>query len=450
MTEIVVYDFLCGQGKSTEIMNVMLNNPNEKYCYIAPYLTECHRFAGTVFDEKDSRKKPLFVDGSKIMYQYDEKDKLIEKKKQLNFRHPNTRNKDGSKATSLCSLLSSGYNVVSTHALFTELGSNALDCANEYTLVIDETVNIYEIDSSLADVKYCLKEDIMYLDEDGITLRFNRKNLGTSAKESGEDSAVGSRYEDLAFQCDLGQLLYIDGKLVIWELSIDLLKAFKNVVILTYMFRGSEMYNYFEKKGVKYTYGKLSRDNVLRSVDVAHLIEVVDDDKLNLVGEYEQSLCASSVKGKNGGKYLNKEATKKALKNNLHNLFNQRWKCGANDRMWTSFDDTRTFIANGKYGKQFLAFNYKATNDWMGVHHLAFLLNVYMNPMIKRALNSKGLEIDKSVDEQYAISTLIQWIFRSAVRVHEPIKLYLPSSRMRNLLERWKQGEFDNEVLENE
>ena len=31
MTEIVVYDFLCGQGKSTEIMNMMLNNPNEKY-----------------------------------------------------------------------------------------------------------------------------------------------------------------------------------------------------------------------------------------------------------------------------------------------------------------------------------------------------------------------------------------------------------------------------------
>ena len=115
--------------------------------------------------------------------------------------------------------------------------------------------------------------------------------------------------------------------------------------------------------------------------------------------------------------------------------------------MWTSFDDTRTYIANGKYGKQFLAFNYKATNDWIGVHHLAFLLNVYMNPMIKRALNSKGLEIDKSVDEQYAISTLIQWVFRSSARVGEPIKLYLPSSRMRNLLERWKQGEFDSEVL---
>lgn len=50
--------------------------------------------------------------------------------------------------------------------------------------MIDETVNIYEIDSSLADVKYCLKEDIMYLDEDGITLRFNRKNLGRVRKKT--------------------------------------------------------------------------------------------------------------------------------------------------------------------------------------------------------------------------------------------------------------------------
>ena len=66
MTEIIVYDFLCGQGKSTEIMNMMLNNHNEKYCYIAPYLTECHRFAGTVFDKNDSRKKPFLLMVAKL------------------------------------------------------------------------------------------------------------------------------------------------------------------------------------------------------------------------------------------------------------------------------------------------------------------------------------------------------------------------------------------------
>lgn len=447
MTDVIVYDVLCGQGKSTEIMNYMLNNPDNKYCYIAPYLTECHRFAGTKFNPKDDRKKPLFIEGSKKDYEYvDVKDdELVEKKKLLNFRHPDNRNKDGSKVTSLCNLMSNGNNVVSTHALFTELGSSVLDCAKDYTLIIDETVNIYEIDSSLKDVLWCLKRKIMYLDEDGITLRFDRNNLGDCVNDE-EDAAIGSRYEDLAFQCDLGQLLYIDGKVIIWELSVELIKAFKKVIILTYMFKGSEMYNYFKKKGVDFTYAKLSRENVLTAKDVAHLIEVVDDHKLNLVGEYPTALSASGVKGGESDKNkrpLTKEATKTALKNNLHNLFNQRWKAKAKDRMWTSFDDTRKFIASGKYENQFLAFNYKATNDWKEVHHVAFLLNVYMNPMIKRACSDRGLDASKEADELYAISTLIQFVFRSACRAGEKIKLYLPSSRMRDLLERWKKGEFD-------
>lgn len=449
MTELVVYDVLCGQGKSTEIMNYMLNNPFQKYCYIAPYLTECHRFAGTKFDVKDSRKKPLYANYDERLYDYVDKedDILIERKKVLNFRHPDNRNKDGSKITSLCNLMSSGSNVVSTHALFTELGSNVLSCAKDYTLIIDETVNIYEIDASLKDVLWCLKHKVMYLDEDGMTLRFNRANLG-AVSEQDEDAAIGSRYEDLAFQCDLGQLLYIDGKIIIWELSVELIRAFKKVIILTYMFKGSEMYNYFQKKGIDFSYAKLSKENVKSAKDVAHLIEVVDDHKLNLVGEHPTALSASGVKGseKSSNKRpLTKEATKTALKNNLHNLFNQRWKAKASDRLWTCFDDTRKFISNGKYDKQFLAFNYKATNDWIDVHHVAFLLNVYMNPMIKRAASDRGLDASKEADDLHAISTLIQFLFRSAVRKGEPIKLYLPSSRMRELLERWKNGEFDNE-----
>ena len=60
--------------------------------------------------------------------------------------------------------------------------------------------------------------------------------------------------------------------------------------------------------------------------------------------------------------------------------------------------------------------------------------------MILAAAESKDSEIDQ---DRYAISVLIQFVFRSAVRKGEPIKLYLPSLRMRELLERWKNGEFD-------
>ena len=44
---------------------------------------------------------------------------------------------------------------------------------------------------------------------------------------------VDSRYEDLAYQCDLGQAYFIDGKAVVWELSPKLLKAFKEVWVCT-------------------------------------------------------------------------------------------------------------------------------------------------------------------------------------------------------------------------
>ena len=34
----------------------------------------------------------------------------------------------------------------------------------------------------------------------------------------------------------------------------------------------------------------------------------------------------------------------------------------------------------------------------------------------------------------YALSEMIQWIFRSRIRNNEDINIYIPSSRMRNLL----------------
>lgn len=446
MTEIVVYSVLCGQGKSTEIIDYMFENKDkELFCYIAPYLSECHRIAGTKFDDKDLNKKPLVDDNRNYLYVDNKEDHLVAKKKELNFKHPNTRNRDGSKSTSLCDLMVKKQNIISTHALFTDLGSNVTDIAKDYTLLIDETVNIYELDSRRKDVEWGLENDVLYFDEDGITLRFSRANFGKSS-EVGHDTAKGSRYEDLAYQCDLGQLLYIDGKVLVWQFSIDLLKSFKKVIILTYLFKGSEMYNFFKKNNVDFTYAKLKKQNVLCAKDVGHLIEVLDDDKLNFVGEYYTSLTASGVKGDEFGsnkRPMNKQSTRDALRRNLHNLFNQKWKAKANDRLWTCFEDNKTFLSNGIYGKQWLASNYKATNEYRGVTHVAFLINVFMNPYIKRATLNGGVKVTKEEDDLYAISTLIQFIFRSAVRDQKPIKLYLPSSRMRDLLNRWKDGEFD-------
>lgn len=51
-----------------------------------------------------------------------------------------------------------------------------------------------------------------------------------------------------------------------------------------------------------------------------------------------------------------------------------------------------------------------------------------------KLLQKKDVNID---EETWALSELIQWLFRSAIREENEINLYIPSKRMRNLLQEW-------------
>ena len=424
MNKVVVVDALCGQGKTESVIEMMQKDVEGKFLYVTPYLSECHRVAGTLYDAEDIDKKPLLSETGEYIYE------VGTRLGAFNFKHPD--DSFGRKGKSLCSLLSDGENVVSTHALFTELGSNAIEAAKDYTLIIDESVNVYTQDGRHKTIAHALERKIIYLDEDGITLRFDRNRFGESTPEN-PDTAKGSLYESIAAQCDLGQLLLIRKKTVVWEMSADLLSNFKKVIICTYMFEGSEMSVYLKKKGINYSVQKL--EGAKTAKDVAHLIEVMDDNKLNAVGATGK-LSSSAFAHKD-----KKDILCETMRRNLQNVFTNKWKAKADDRLWTCFVTNKKVIGGEKYLNQFLSYNYKATNDYMDVHHVAFLIDVHTNPNIVEAseINSNSL-MDQ---ELYAVSSLIQFIFRSAVRKGESIKLYLPSLRMRELLERWKNGEFD-------
>ena len=62
-----------------------------------------------------------------------------------------------------------------------------------------------------------------------------------------------------------------------------------------------------------------------------------------------------------------------------------------------------------------------------------------MNPFEQRFFSTYGVAID---NDGLALSTLLQWIFRSAIRDEKPIDIYIPSSRLRILLNRYLNGEF--------
>ena len=63
---------------------------------------------------------------------------------------------------------------------------------------------------------------------------------------------------------------------------------------------------------------------------------------------------------------------------------------------------------------------------------LAYIYNSNLHPEPYKYLQARGEQFAPSV-ERFALSEMVQWIYRSRVRCNEPINLYIPSSRMRNM-----------------
>ena len=61
-------------------------------------------------------------------------------------------------------------------------------------------------------------------------------------------------------------------------------------------------------------------------------------------------------------------------------------------------------------------------------------MNRYMNPIVKNFFLQHGVAVD---EDGYALSEMLQFIWRSAIRNGEEIWVYIPSIRMRNLLKQW-------------
>jgi len=95
----------------------------------------------------------------------------------------------------------------------------------------------------------------------------------------------------------------------------------------------------------------------------------------------------------------------------------------------------------------FVPCNARATNKYRKRWALAYCCNIYFNPFLKaffEACPAGAIDLD---EDAYALSCLIQWMFRSRIRDGEPIHIYIPSKRMRDLLNDWL---LDNENLHDE
>ncbi len=416
---IEILDCCCGSGKTTKLIDDIskLNN-DTKVIYVTPLLSECYRVSGAY--PKETEDGDVDYSQPEIQefggYIYDTSHKLYSKF----FQHPTASNKDGSKLTGLTSLLEQGHNITTTHALFRSLTKEHLDLikSQNYLLVIDEVLSVYteylELKNELPKL---LENKIMFLDTDGVTLRWNR-TLCCDLE----------RYETEINLCDSGSLLLLDNKVLLWEMSPEILSCFKQIKMATYLFDDSYMCGFLKYHGFTYTtetFGKKGKD-------FKSLIQIVNDDKLNKIGDRITALSSSSQ--------VNNRTYNDQLKKNLVNLFNHKHKVPKEERLWCCYKGAFNSIKGFGYTKNFLAVGTKATNNYAHTSVVAFTVNLFANPIIARHLQTKGITIDEN---KLALGEMIQWLYRSRIRKDESIVAYIPSRRMRELLIDWLNGKYD-------
>ena len=140
------------------------------------------------------------------------------------------------------------------------------------------------------------------------------------------------------------------------------------------------------------------------------------------------------------------------LRKNLDNFLKNKCKSKAGERIWTCFKKVTPTISNHRYTNDWVAYNIKATNDYRYIEHVAYLCNNFPNTFLVAMVTKRNNR--EFNDDLWALQEMLQYVWRSRIRGNEDVKsledrkinLYIPSKRMRTLLEQWLNDEFEGET----
>lgn len=402
---ITIVDDIMGSGKSTWAINYINDNPDRKFLCIVPLLSECERFKdGTDIDIVDPEKW-----GSKWKH----------------FRW----------------LVENEKNIVTTHSLIQKMDLDMLELmkSKDYVLMIDECLDVldtYKITKD--DMKIIFEQKLVSLDDKGFLIwNDDKKYKGVF----GDIKRLCSFKSLIVFKKDDSEEL---ARIIMWNFPVDFFKCFEESYIFTYLWEGSIQKSYFDIHGIHYEKYMLDYDRKL----VKHNKELEYEKRrkvVDLINIYEGKFNKIGTKiGKSNplskSWYENKKNKDRIifeqLKTNTENFFRTVSKTNSEDNMYTVFKPYIKYIKGKGYTKGFVPCNARGTNEFKDKKALAYLINFFMTPDIKQFVNHYSLEFD---EDMCALGALLQWAWRSQIRNGKPIDIYIPSERMRELLNNWIQ-----------
>lgn len=433
---IFVIDGYPGQGK-TSYAHQMINESSseERFIFVTPYLEKVKEIVEVKCPTKG-------------------------------FVEPDIRHGRGTKREHFLKLIRSGVNIATTHALFQSIDDDMIEALrlSNYTLILDEVFEVIESFDLYRD-----ERDISYLNADDLTnqekargdIRSLIKKEYIKVKDdftvSWIEDDILTKYENLKTLCDRGLLYLINDYLLIWSFPVEIFREgiFDRVYILTYQFEFQIQAYYYKLFDIEYSKWHVEREDgqyKLVPTDktnsyeskwkerIRHLIHIVDNRKLNRIGDVYYDVYNRPIKTSlSRNWYASNVEHIGRVRDNVVNFFTNITKTKASDKYWTTFLEFKKHFKHKSLSKKhFVSLNARATNEYRDRHYLAYCINRYLVPYYVQFFEKRNINVDQ---DKIALSELVQWIWRSAIREGEEIWVYIPSQRMRTLLQKFLNNE---------
>jgi hypothetical protein len=393
-----IVDRPCGSGKTSKLLTTFQND--QKYLVVVPTLDEIRRV----------------IEGANI-----------------GFVQPND---DGStKRDSLRELAIDGSNIVTTHALFANIVATATEgLLDDYHIIVDEVLDpVKQLDG-----KKPRSWEEFYVNGGYATVDASGR-VSPTIKWEVEAEDVDDTLDPRLFRLAKAGCLYVvDSKFFMWAMPPDLFTMGRTMTIYTYKAAGSLLLAYLRKLNIPVYHDTDPTIETEFRQQARHLITVKSIKALKDV----PLTYTKQIENKRGRGTYEKQvagALKKLRERELKDIpfANILLTCAKTKWFDEKSGKHQGFAINSRFTEvNWIANTTRGTNIYSHCSHLIYLYDQHPNPFIKRWLGLDGTDIN----DEYALTELIQWVWRSRVRRGEPITVYIPSARMRRIFNEWLEG----------
>lgn len=422
--KVEILDSIMGSNKTNRVLDWIDSNPNERYLYISPLLSEV-----------------------------DNTSRLATNLKHVSFEFPSTDEYD-TKTDDLLSKLEVGANISCTHSLYLSMTEKHLDLIEkfEYIVIIDEEVGVIDAFKkySTDDLAYLNSNgDIEISDEDGM-ISWVGAELGKKAK-----------YKQFYNLCK-AKAVYATKRsdtMLVTQMPVELFTRAKRVIIMTYMFNGNVLDNFLKLKKVEVVPFTEVQPTQIDKQEIRELIDLkpldrkllklsmsvygydkMDKKGFDLISNYIRSTGLSI-----GAKAIDTMYTLPKAVSPVEVKSGKRVAPRGYLTYKTAVLDEDGVVVLDSKGKPKTEDNYcwlhsgcRATNKYAYKWYLVHCYDRHPNLSVETYLKEYGCPVDKNV---FALSEMLQWIWRSRIRKGDGIVLAVPNTRMHNLFLDWLNEE---------